>query len=266
MRETLTRALSGAVYVLVLTAAIFWSYDAFLFLFGVFLVVATVEFCRLVQIPYPLPATISVFAYILFALFHTPPATNLLLTAAALVVSLKCVALVFAESPHMERLTKYVYLVGYIILPFVLLVKIPLQGDLYDPKGIFSIFVLIWINDTFAFLVGKTMGRTKLLERISPKKTVEGFIGGLGFAVVGAELLAVFYLHQAVWLWVVIAILVSTIGTLGDLVESKFKRLAGVKDSGAIMPGHGGVLDRLDSMIFVAPFVFLFYQILPYVS
>jgi len=164
--------------------------------------------------------------------------------------------------------SKYVYLTGYIILPFILLTKIPFLDNtyqLYRPEIIISIFVIIWTNDTFAFVVGKTMGQNKLFERISPKKTIEGFIGGVGFGILAASLIAWYYIKEPVYIWIITALIVSVIGTIGDLVQSKFKRMANVKDSGSIMPGHGGILDRLDSVIFVAPFVFLFYQILSYV-
>jgi phosphatidate cytidylyltransferase len=122
------------------------------------------------------------------------------------------------------------------------------------------------MNDTFAYLSGITLGKHKLFESVSPKKTIEGFIGGIVFSIIAGILLAKFYMEEPIIYWIIIALIVGFFGTLGDLIESKFKRVAGVKDSGNIMPGHGGFLDRLDSIIFVAPFIYLFYQILYYVS
>jgi phosphatidate cytidylyltransferase len=147
--------------------------------------------------------------------------------------------------------------------------KIPFGKDGYNPKILISIFILIWTNDSFAYVVGKSIGKTKLFERISPKKTIEGFVGGLLFSVIASYLVSKYYIEIAegkIFIWIIIALIVGVFGTIGDLIESKFKRIAGVKDSGKIMPGHGGVLDRLDSVIFVAPIIFLFYQILNYVS
>jgi phosphatidate cytidylyltransferase len=266
MRETLTRLLSGIVYILLLAAAIFYSAESFLLLFGVFLMIAVVEFCSLVQLKKTWPIIIAGLAYFIFAVFPATVITLHALLFAALFVSVRCIAFLFDDKARIvDEATKYIYLIGYIVLPFILLAKIPFQDIFYQPEIIFGIFILVWTNDTFAFIVGKSMGKTKLFEKISPKKTIEGFVGGLGFTLVAAAILSRF-VDQEFYFWVVIAVIVGVIGTAGDLVESKFKRLAGVKDSGNIMPGHGGILDRLDSVIFAAPFVFLFYQILYYVS
>jgi len=129
-------------------------------------------------------------------------------------------------------------------------------------------FILIWANDTFAYIVGKTIGKHKLFERISPKKTIEGFVGGMVFTVIGAYILgqSFYFTFLTPWQWMAFAAILVIFGTLGDLVESHLKRNAGVKDSGTIMPGHGGILDRLDSVLFAIPFLFLYYQILNYVS
>ena len=118
-----------------------------------------------------------------------------------------------------------------------------------------------WCNDTFAYLVGKSIGKHKLLERVSPKKTIEGFIGGMMFTIIASIIISKFYAFFSVTLWIITAIIIALFGTLGDLVESKFKREAGVKDSGNIMPGHGGILDRLDSVIFVIPYLYILYLI-----
>ncbi len=117
---------------------------------------------------------------------------------------------------------------------------------------------MIWVNDSFAFLVGKNFGKRKLFISVSPKKTQEGFLGGLVFALIAAFIISKFNTDFTVVNWLVIAVIVSVIGTIGDLVESKFKRQANIKDSGTIMPGHGGILDRLDSLLFAAPFVYLY--------
>ena len=267
MRETVTRSLSGIVYVLLLTVAIFFSQESFLLLFGMFLITAVIEFCDLIKLKSIYPVIIGVVWYSVFAFFPFSKFTHLLLLIAALFVSVKCIILLFdSKRTNFNVTSRYVYLIGYVVIPFILLSKIPYQQNGYEPKIIMSIFILIWTNDTFAYIVGKSIGKNKLFERISPKKTIEGFIGGIGFSIVTSLILARFFINDSIYIWISIALIVGVFGTIGDLVESKFKRLAMVKDSGTIMPGHGGILDRLDSIIFAAPFVFLFYQILNYVS
>jgi phosphatidate cytidylyltransferase len=232
------------------------------------MLIAIYEFCELIQLQKVLPLLVGAASFYLGTQFKTNKTNDILVLVGSLFVSIKALLLLFnSKKERLDTLSKYVYLVGYIILPFLLLIKIPFGIKGFNPKIIISIFILIWTNDTFAYIVGKTIGRNKLLEKISPKKTIEGFIGGLIFCVLAGILISKLYIGAtATYIWIVIAIIVGVFGTLGDLIESKFKRMAGVKDSGKIMPGHGGVLDRLDSVIFVTPFVFLFYQILYYVS
>ena len=281
MNETLKRSLSGVVYIVLLITSILYSTESFFILFGVFLLFATFEFCSLVKINNIFPAIIALFLYTIFltlnTIFHDyliPLKENnyhdFLPLGTTIIVSLKCIYFLFNKRAiHINTISKYIFLFGYIIFPFVILSKIPFGINGYNPKIIISIFILIWTNDTFAYIVGKSIGKTKLFERISPKKTIEGFFGGIVFAVITSYIIACYYIQiveDKIYIWIIIALITGVFGTIGDLVESKFKRIARVKDSGKIMPGHGGVLDRLDSVIFVAPIVFLFYQILNYVS
>ncbi|MFN7014575.1 MAG: phosphatidate cytidylyltransferase [Bacteroidia bacterium] len=267
MTTTVTRALSGAVYVLLLVGATLYSQYSFLLLFGILLLFSVVEFCKLISLKPIIPLVIATVGYILFNLNNTIKTNEILLLIAALLVSIRSLLFLFEKKDRfLDKQAKYVFLIGYLIIPIIIFTKIPFINNQYIPEIIISILIIIWCNDTFAYLVGITMGKNKLFERISPKKTIEGFVGGVIFAVVAGILLAQFYLHQDLIKWIIIAMIVSAFGTLGDLIESKFKRIAGVKDSGNIMPGHGGFLDRLDSIIFVAPFVYLFYQIIYYVS
>ena len=268
MNETVTRALSGAVYIVLLLSCILHSELSFYILFGGFLGLATIEFCKLVDLPKSIPAVFAIAIFALFCDSTYDPVQDAIITAIAVLVSFRLVASLFSKKEKtITNFQKWLYLLGYIILPCVIITKIPFGRAGYNPKIIIGIFILIWTNDTFAYLVGKSIGRHKLFERISPKKTIEGFIGGFVFTVISGIIIAKYLLNTSnVTIWIGTAILVSIFATLGDLIQSRFKRIAGVKDSGKIMPGHGGILDRLDSMIFVAPFVFLFYQILHYVS
>lgn len=295
MNETLKRALSGAVYITLLLTCILYSIESFFILFGIFLIIATYEFCDIIKINkfIGIPLALFIYGTVTLISFYKPIVekglssiskkqmhmdvdTNMLYKSLLLVtilVAIKCIHFLFTDSIQtLNNGMKYLYLIGYVILPFLFITKISFGKD-YNNKIIIGLFILIWTNDTFAYLVGKSFGKHKLFERISPKKTIEGFIGGVTFAILAGFLLSKFYikpnpnfLQKSIIIWTTIAVLVGFMGTIGDLVESKFKRIAGVKDSGNIMPGHGGMLDRLDSIIFVAPFIFLFYQILYYVS
>ncbi len=287
MNETLKRAISGAIYVIILLASIQFSTNEnltiFFILFGFFLLIAVYEFCNLTNINKIIPLIVASAIYFtsykiasatraetqLYALkFNSTVELSLLFFS--LLVSLKCLFFLFDKKVMvLTSFSKYLYLLGYIIIPFILITKIPFGNLGYNPKIIISIFLLIWTNDTFAFIVGKSIGKTKLFESVSPKKTIEGFIGGVVFTVFTSYLISKYYIEikeSNMYIWIITALIVGVFGTIGDLIESKFKRIAGAKDSGKIMPGHGGVLDRLDSIIFVAPFIFLFYQILNYVS
>jgi phosphatidate cytidylyltransferase len=287
MNETLKRLLSGAIYVILLLSSIQFStnenFASFFILFGIFLLIAVYEFCSLVKINKIFP---TVFAFtIYFISFQIAKATkaeillyslkfnkniDLILLFLTLFVSVKCLFFLFDKKVvSISTLSKYIYIVGYITLPFILITKIPFGNSGYNPKIIISVFLLIWTNDTFAYIVGKSIGKIKLFESVSPKKTIEGFLGGILFAIIAGYIISKYYIEineHNIYIWIIMALIVGVFGTIGDLIESKFKRIAGAKDSGKIMPGHGGVLDRLDSVIFAAPIIFLFYQILNYVS
>jgi len=296
MNETLKRTISGAVYIALLLTSILFSTESFIILFGIFLIITIYEFSNLVNLNKIFSISFGTLLYSAivlvghynkqttaflndlfksdFDLITNIQELNMVLLAVTLVIAIKCILFLFYDSvQEISISSKYLYLLGYITLPFIFIVKISFGTNDYNPKIIIGLFVLIWTNDTFAYLVGKSIGKHKLFERVSPKKTIEGFLGGVVFAILAGFLISKFYIqpnpafsNKSILIWTIIAIIVSVFGTIGDLIESKFKRIAGVKDSGSIMPGHGGILDRLDSVIFVAPIIFLFYQILYYVS
>lgn len=271
MKETLTRILSGLVYIVLLIIATTFSFTTFLVLFGLFMLLCVVEYCALTKISKLSPLLFASSAYLFFIFFpfsiKVETIIDGILVVATILINIRCIKFLYNRSKNSVRpLLAHLFLVGYIVIPFLLLQKIPIIDGKFVPMVIIGIFILTWTNDTFAYIIGKSIGKTKLFERISPNKTVEGFIGGLIFTMLAATLLTEIYFAEERTTWLITAIIISIFGTLGDLIESKFKRMAGVKDSGTIMPGHGGILDRLDSIIFAAPIIFLFYQITNYVS
>lgn len=148
--------------------------------------------------------------------------------------------------------------VVYVALPLSLMLYFPIiASDAWNPWVMLFYVFIIWANDVFAYLVGMTIGRHRLCERLSPKKSWEGFFGGIvGAVATGFVAARVLGADQAAWAG--LAFVASITGVLGDLTESMFKRAAGVKDSGTLIPGHGGVLDRFDAMLLSAPFVFVY--------
>ena len=153
---------------------------------------------------------------------------------------------------------KLIFTVIYVSLPFGFALGLPKFYDGTFTWEVFLLFVLIWSSDSFAYFTGRLFGKHKMAPKISPKKTWEGFVGGVIFTLV----LGYFIEQKFPELrgnWIIVGFLVSVFAPIGDLVESQLKRTFGVKDSGNIIPGHGGVLDRLDSFIIAAPVVYLYF-------
>jgi len=270
MNQTLTRAISGSLYVAILLLACWYSELSFKILMGFFLFLATIEFAKLFKINFIIALFFAIYYYIYFGFYNTTEDKfDFYILSLSILTAFWLIWKLFSQKNTIltNNLLKYLIFVGYIVFAFVLITKIPFMENQYVPSRIISIFVLIWINDTFAYLVGILFGKNKLFVSVSPKKTVEGFLGGAIFVIIfGIFMRKYFFLEDTISKWIFLSIIVVVFSTLGDLIESKFKRLAGVKDSGKIIPGHGGILDRLDSIIFVAPFVFLFFKIIDYVS
>ena len=155
------------------------------------------------------------------------------------------------------------YLAGlfYISLPIAALFSIATPEAFFLPLRVFGLLILIWTNDTMAYFVGSQLGRRKLFERISPNKTWEGTIGGGICTVLMAWGLSFIIKDFTQIQWLALGVVAAVFGTLGDLVESMLKRSVGVKDSGNLLPGHGGLLDRFDAFIFALPFFWLALQI-----
>ena len=154
----------------------------------------------------------------------------------------------------------YFLAVFYIAIPLILLQLIAV-GEIYYPNRVLGLLLLVWTNDTGAYLIGSRFGKHKLLERISPKKTWEGSMGGAVFAVMMAWGLSCIITDFTQPQWLALSVVAAIGSNLGDLVESMLKRSVGVKDSGTLLPGHGGLLDRFDAFIFCLPFYWLVLQL-----
>lgn len=273
MKELYTRALSGILYVSLLILCL-KSQIALTILFFVFGIICLAEFNKLIGLKGFIPYLIFLILYGLFAYWQHFANTDRgftettqILQVITLFVQLFLIKDLFSEKtiPLFES-KRFIITTFYLTSGFVFLNLIANYNQSFVSSILLGSFILAWVNDTFAYLVGKNFGKQKLFPSISPKKTVEGFLGGLFFACVASFFISKYIGVLDFTNWLILGIIVSVFGTLGDLIESKFKRQANVKDSGVIMPGHGGLLDRLDSVIFAAPFIFLFLRILSYVS
>lgn len=268
MKNFITRSISAFWFAGALIFSILFHKLTFIGLFFILMLFCLYEFNRLINLKSAFPYTIGVLLYIFVNIFNVEQlpyvgifkyaGVILFLTMFATFVSV----LFYKKEEVVSHLGKIFLSVVYIAVPFSLIAQIPfLNSDFqYVKETILGVFILIWTNDSFAYIVGSNIGKHKLLERISPNKTIEGFLGGMLAAFGMSYLLSNFFNSHPFSQWFFIALIVSTFGVLGDLIESMFKRQAGVKDSGDFIPGHGGFLDRLDSVIFAAPFIFIYLQ------
>lgn len=263
MNEVVKRTLSGIVYIILLVGAILYSVETFLLLFAVFFITAVIEFCKLYQINKIYGLLLSVAIAVSLFFLNNHPYNSALLCVVPFSIFLMIDLFQNQSKKEQPLFKKLIHLIGYVTLPFLIITQLPYLNGNYSRFLLLSIFIMIWCNDTFAYICGRLLGKHKLYEKISPKKTIEGFIGGLLFTQLAAFIIyKTSSLQIALIAWLLIALGISVLGTVGDLIESKYKRQAGVKDSGNIMPGHGGILDRFDSILFAAPFLFLIYKIL----
>lgn len=267
MKEVLRRLITGALYVILLLSAVFLSSDAFDFIFMVFGLACLYEYKRLVRLKgyYIFIAYLALW-WVFIHLTQDILLIRILLLL-TLIVNLGLIIFLFNDTPGKFTPAKQ-FVIGLFYLGggCIFLTMIPYKDDIFAKYLIMGIFILIWVNDSFAYLSGKLLGRHKLFPSVSPKKTVEGTTGGLVFALVAAYCLGQWTPVLRTSEWMALAVVLVSMGSMGDLIESKLKRLAGVKDSGAILPGHGGMLDRLDSLVFAAPFAYLTLIVLSYVS
>jgi phosphatidate cytidylyltransferase len=173
---------------------------------------------------------------------------------------------IYLKSEHPFRNLSFTFFgIIYVSMPMALLNFITTNEFTYfqfSYKFILPFFFMLWASDTGAYIVGSLIGKHKLIERISPKKTWEGLIGGIFFSILTAIIFHQIIKEFSIITWIIMAIVISIMGVYGDLSESLLKRRANVKDSGHLLPGHGGVLDRFDSILFATPIVFIYIKIL----
>lgn len=267
MKEILRRSLTGALYVVLLLSAVFLSSDAFDFLFMIFGLTCLYEYKRLVLLKgYHIFIAYLALWWAYIYLINDKVLINILMFL-TITVNFALLYYLFSKKEKLFN-TFQKFLIGlfYIGGGCIFLTMIPYKESAFAKYLIMGIFILIWVNDSFAYIVGSLIGKTRLFPAVSPKKTWEGTIGGFVFTLLAAYIMSQYESLVNPTQWVVLAAVIVVAGSLGDLIESKLKRSAGVKDSGALLPGHGGMLDRLDSLVFAAPFAYLTLMLFTYVS
>jgi phosphatidate cytidylyltransferase len=262
MKKLAVRALSGLVFIAVIISSVLYSKESFYAIFYVILLFCLYEFKKLIGLRYNWIYLVATLIYFRFANLSIFSGNYLHFF---LIISLFIPFIYQLFKPKVSltssKLGHFFLAIAYIVLPFVFLTSIPFIEEVYHPNIIIGIFILIWMSDSLAYVVGSTLGKTKLYEKISPNKTIEGALGGLIASVTTAFFMSKYIPILTTTSWVIIALIVVVFGVLGDLIESKFKREAKVKDSSNFIPGHGGFLDRLDSIIFAVPFVYVYLHL-----
>ena len=277
IKDIVTRAVAGVLYILFILLGVLGGRFSFVIIFGFILGISLFEFYRMMEkdtshaiskifnIVMGVTIFFSVFLYLeeisLIALPISGLLYLLILISSAIFIKREDIlhGIIYSGFGQM-----------YVTMPLSLLMFMsyyfPTQsgGDGYHYALVLAIFVFIWVNDTAAYFFGSLLGKRKLMEHISPKKSVEGFIAGILFTIIASLVFARIYEDYTVVFWIGFATVIALFGTLGDLFESLIKRTSSVKDSGNLIPGHGGILDRIDSLLVAIPAIYLYFIIFTY--
>lgn len=258
------RLLTGTVYVLLIFLSLIFNSIAFGLLTVVFTFIAIGEFLRMSmpdlkngRFVNQLVHSLIVLATVFISYFQF--STRYILVIGLVASIFFFIKALFQKNNNpVQSLSMNILAFAYITIPLILINFTSDMSANYDIPFVLIMFVIIWANDTFAYLFGIAFGKHKIFERISPKKSWEGFIGGLLMVVVATIIINYLYPKFGHLNWVLFGLIASVASVLGDFIESMFKRNFGVKDSGSILPGHGGILDRIDSMLLAAPAIYIF--------
>ena len=276
VKKLIIRILSGSVYIALIIASILllpFTPIVYLCVFSLFAVIGTHELYKLVEANGNAPhnkllcaidmaGSVAMIAGVHF-LSASASATAAMLPFLLYLLVRGIVMLYQPGENAITNAQKSFMAIMYVALPISLLSVI---ASTTNARMVLAIFIFIWVNDSGAFLVGSMIGRNRLFERISPKKSWEGFWGGFAACVLVAWVIFTyfnnFFMGPSLATWIGLGIVTSVFATFGDLMESLYKRTAGVKDSGKLIPGHGGILDRIDSLLLVSPAALSYFLIL----
>lgn len=269
MKELLIRASTGLIFLVVVIGCILWNPYSLASLFYIVGLMGMLEYYSMAKIGGVHPQTMlgvitATVLYIGIELVKLKIFPTYIVS-----LSIPFFIAIFVWELYRKRPDPFTNIghtvigIVYVMAPLALLNVFTFEELVveYKPEVVLGFFILLWLNDTGAYIFGRLFGKRKLFERISPKKTVEGAVGGGLAAMVGAVVIATYTDDLAIGHWLVLGVIIVVSATYGDLVESLLKRSAKVKDSSNLLPGHGGILDRFDGVLLASPMVFTYLMV-----
>lgn len=267
MNDLFKRSLSGVVFVTVIIGGTIIHPFVFASVFAIILLLTQAEFYKIAEQANFSPQKVVGSVLALFLFTSSFLVANNFIPKAFVLLNIPLLLFIFINELFRKKggclkniaitITGILYIaVPFSLLNFIVVIS-SLGNTVFYPWILVGIFLILWTNDSMAYVLGSLLGKHKIAANISPGKSWEGFIGGTVFAVIIGIINAVLFQEINMTNWIIIALLVVIFGTLGDFFESKLKREIGIKDSGTILPGHGGLLDRFDSLLFAIPVVFI---------
>ncbi len=267
MSNLATRTLTGIILVVLVMASIITDQHLFVLLFLVFTIIGLWEFYSMVEKAGIFPnKNAGLLAGMVLFTSNAMVSMNII-NPELLLINFVCVFLIFLFELYRNDPNPFTNIAFtffgllYVAVPFSVLNYFPnpaFTPGVYNSSLLLGFFFLVWINETGAYIIGTALGRHRLFKRVSPKKTWEGVAGGGVLALLTANVIALYYDQISLFDWIVLAFIVIVFSTYGDLFESMLKRSIDAKDSGSILPGHGGILDRFDGVFMAAPFAFVY--------
>ncbi|MGQ1889999.1 phosphatidate cytidylyltransferase [Thermophagus sp. OGC60D27] len=255
------RTITGFLFVVAIILGLWWNPLAYMSIFAVVILLGMHEFMRMMQgmdvkVRYFWSQTIGIFLYVgSFLFFYSHIQARWLVIIVPLAGGAFLSELYFKNKNSLLNIATTLITPLYVALPFAFLHHLAFYGGEYNPKLLLGFFLLVWANDSGAYIMGSLFGKHKLFPSVSPAKSWEGAIGGIFFTILISIGCFYYFGILSVIDWIVVAGLVGVLGTYGDLIESMLKRSVNIKDSGRVFPGHGGILDRFDGVFFSAPVV-----------
>jgi len=270
VKKVIIRTITGLIFISIVIASVCWSIYSFMLVFLLVTMLCQHEFYFLIHSDNIKPQKIAGFILGAFLFLSVALYAHNISGFGLVLLNIPLACLIFVAEMYRKHETPFTNIAITLLGVYYIALPLSLLNFFYSPfqiTGEFRVqlllgfFIITWVTETAAYVAGNLFGKHLLFQRISPKKTWEGIIGAVLFGIITAFILSMVFKDFLFCHWLAIAMLIILAGTFGDLAESLFKRSCQVKDSGSLLPGHGGMLDRFDSILFAAPFVFLYIYI-----